>query len=151
MLSVRYTFLCCCCCCCCCFLYINWLCGIFHLKTIPFFGGIRYISFPFSCGKMGKKTCNFFEIFQDELNAVLCVLQPTFKPVWQQISLLEAARMVKITRESRYTQNFIRNLLQNKFSLRPVKRATRADFVAKKDWCWTSLIRGWYKTREIAT
>ena len=125
MLSVRYTFLCCC------FLYINWLCGIFHLKTIPFFGGIRYISFPFSCGKMGKKTCNFFEIFQDELNAILCVLQPTFKPVWQQISLLEAARMVKITRESRYTQN-LRNLLQNKFSLRPVKRATCADFVAKR-------------------
>ena len=103
MLSVRYTFLllllllf---------FLYINWLCGIFHLKAIPFFwgggGGIRYISFPFSCGKMGKKTCNFFEIFQDELKAILCVLQPTFKPVWQQISLLKAARMVKITRESR--------------------------------------------------
>ena len=96
-----------------------------------FGGGIRYISFPFSCGKMSKKTCNFLEIFQDELNAILCVLQPTFKPVWQQISLLEAARMVKITRESRYTQN-LRNLLQNKFSLRPVKRATCSDFVAKR-------------------
>ena len=133
MLSVRYTFL---------LLLLLLLLLFFYIYKLAmrhfspennsfFGGGIRYISFPFSCGKMGKKTCNFFEIFQDELKAILCVLQPTFKPVWQQISLLEAARMVKITRESRYTQN-LRNLLQNKFSLRPVKRATCSDFVAKR-------------------
>ena len=54
---------------------------------------------------------------------MLRVLPLTFKPVLQQIGLLQDTWILtfdwkKITRESRYTQE-LRDLLQNKFALGP--------------------------------
>ena len=92
---------------------------------------------------------------------MLRVLLPTFKPVLQQIRLLQVVCCCTdfwfetITRESRYTRE-LRHLLQNKFSLGPLNRATSTDLVAKSRTTLYFLQRfataatGWFAARQVS-
>ena len=154
MLSIRYTFFFCCYC----FVFFYKL-TIRHFppENNSFFSRIRHTSSPLRYGKNVQQNVQFFYntasrraenyIMRFTTNVQTCLATIQFVASCENTDFW----LVKITRESRYTQN-LRHLLQSTFALRPVKRATWADFVAKRpDWCWTSLIRGWYTARKIAT